>query len=155
MTTSQLEITNESQGVSPFQAGDHKASINRRARKHNKKQDRNDINDPQKKHHLGTVSKNILLDGLNRFHGANVTSPILSGLPAERHKPTRLCIFPPQHLRNSSWVLPWVSWRFGKIKDQEFERGHLQKFWIIFSVFLLLLTRFSVFFIISAIFFFK
>ena len=36
VTTSQLDITNESQAVSPFLAGDHKASINRRARKHNK-----------------------------------------------------------------------------------------------------------------------
>ena len=34
VTTSQLDITNESQEVSPFPAGDHKASINRRARKH-------------------------------------------------------------------------------------------------------------------------
>ena len=33
------------------------------------KQDRNNINDPQKKHLLGTVSKNILLEGLNRFNG--------------------------------------------------------------------------------------
>ena len=32
---SQLDITNESQEVSLFQARDHKASINRRARKHN------------------------------------------------------------------------------------------------------------------------
>ena len=31
LTTSQLDITNESQEVSPFQAGDCKASINRRA----------------------------------------------------------------------------------------------------------------------------
>ena len=30
----------------------------------------NNINDPQKKSHLGTVSKNILLDGLNPFNGA-------------------------------------------------------------------------------------
>ena len=36
MTTSQLGITNESQEVSPFPAGDHKASINRGARKHTK-----------------------------------------------------------------------------------------------------------------------
>ena len=36
VTTSQLDITNESQEVSPFPAGDHKASINRRAQKHNK-----------------------------------------------------------------------------------------------------------------------
>ena len=34
------------------------------------KQDRNNINDPQKKHRLGTVSKNILLEGLNWFNGA-------------------------------------------------------------------------------------
>ena len=34
--TSQLDITNESQKVSPFPAGEHKASINRCARKHNK-----------------------------------------------------------------------------------------------------------------------
>ena len=30
------------------------------------------INDPQKKYRHGTVSKNILLEGLNRFHGANL-----------------------------------------------------------------------------------
>ena len=36
VTTSQLDITNKSQKVSPFPAGDHKASINRRARKHDK-----------------------------------------------------------------------------------------------------------------------
>ena len=35
LTTSQEDITNESQEVSPFPAGDHKASINRRVRKHN------------------------------------------------------------------------------------------------------------------------
>ena len=35
VTTSQLDITNESQEVSPFQAGDHMASINRRTWKHN------------------------------------------------------------------------------------------------------------------------
>ena len=35
--TSQLDITNESQEASPFQARDHKASINRHARKHNTK----------------------------------------------------------------------------------------------------------------------
>ena len=40
------------------------------------KQDRNNINDPQKKHRLGTVSKNILLEGLSRFNGAP-TSPLV------------------------------------------------------------------------------
>ena len=36
VTNSQLDITNESQEASPFPAVDHKASMNRRARKHNK-----------------------------------------------------------------------------------------------------------------------
>ena len=36
-------------------------------------QDRNDMNDPQKKYRLGKVSNNISLEGLNRFHGANLT----------------------------------------------------------------------------------
>ena len=36
VTTSQLDIINERQDVIPFPAGDHKASINRRARQHNK-----------------------------------------------------------------------------------------------------------------------
>ena len=36
VTTAQLDINNESQEVSHFPAGDHKASISRRARKHNK-----------------------------------------------------------------------------------------------------------------------
>ena len=37
VTTSQLDISNDSQEVSPFPAGDRTASINRRTRKHNKK----------------------------------------------------------------------------------------------------------------------
>ena len=36
VTHSQLHITNESQDVNPFPAGNHKALISRRARKHNK-----------------------------------------------------------------------------------------------------------------------
>ena len=36
VTTSQLDITNESQEVNPFAAGDQKESINRRTQKHNK-----------------------------------------------------------------------------------------------------------------------
>ena len=35
-TNSQLDTTNESQEVSPFQAGDHKAHINRRSQRHSK-----------------------------------------------------------------------------------------------------------------------
>ena len=58
VTTSQLDITNEGQVVSPFPAGDHKASLNRRARKHSKKkkQDRSSINIPQKKHFTGGLT---------------------------------------------------------------------------------------------------
>ena len=57
VTTSQLDITNECQEVSPFPAGDHKTSINRRARKHTKtKNNINNINDSQKKHRPGTVT---------------------------------------------------------------------------------------------------
>ena len=33
----------------------------------------NNTNDPQKMYLLGRVSKNILLEGLNQFHGANLT----------------------------------------------------------------------------------
>ena len=40
------------------------------------KQDRNNINDPQKKLRHEKVSKNILLEGLNRFNGA-LTSPLV------------------------------------------------------------------------------
>ena len=35
-TNSQLDTTNESQEVSPFSTGDHKAHINRRAQRHSK-----------------------------------------------------------------------------------------------------------------------
>ena len=56
VTTSQLDITNESQEVSPFPAGDQ-SNINKQTRtKAKQKQDRNNINDPRKKHRLGTVS---------------------------------------------------------------------------------------------------
>ena len=33
----------------------------------------NNTNDPQKKYRLGTASKNILLEDLNRFYGTNLT----------------------------------------------------------------------------------
>ena len=51
VTNSQLDITHESQ------AGDHKAHINRRAQRYSKHKTEKNINDPQKKYHLGTVSK--------------------------------------------------------------------------------------------------
>ena len=68
---SQLNITNKSQEVSPFPAGDHKAAMNRRESM--TKTRHKNTNDPQKKYCLGMVSKNILLEGLNQFHGAKLT----------------------------------------------------------------------------------
>ena len=50
VTNSQLDTTNESQEVSPFPAGDHKAHINRRSQRHSKHK-------TQKKYRIGTVSK--------------------------------------------------------------------------------------------------
>ena len=55
VTNSQLDTTNESQEVSPFPAGDHKAHINRHSQRQSK--DRKNIKDPPKKYCLGTVSK--------------------------------------------------------------------------------------------------
>ena len=77
ITTSQLVITNESKEFSPFPASDHKASINKCTQKHSK--NGNGVNHRQKKHCHGTVSKNILLEGLNRFHSAP-TSPLVQML---------------------------------------------------------------------------
>ena len=57
VTNSQLDTTNESQEVSPFPAGDHKAHINRRIQMHSKHKTEKNIKDPQKKYRLGTVSK--------------------------------------------------------------------------------------------------
>ena len=71
VTNSQLDKTHESQEVSPFPAVDRKAQIFRRAQRHNKH--KTEENDPQKTYGLGTVSKNIILEGLNRFHGGNLT----------------------------------------------------------------------------------
>ena len=75
VTTSQLDITHESQEVSHFAADDHKASTTD-VHESLTKEDRNNINDPQKQHCLRPVSKNILLEGLNRFNGAP-TSPLV------------------------------------------------------------------------------
>ena len=51
------------------------------------KQDRNNMNDPQKKHGLGTVSKNILLEGLNPFNDA------LTSLLVQMWIKTHRCLF--------------------------------------------------------------
>ena len=63
VANSQLDITNESQDASSFLAGDHKATINRRAQKHNKHMTEiQRPNDPQNNYRLETVSK-ILTGG--------------------------------------------------------------------------------------------
>ena len=56
VTNAQLDTTDESQEVSPFPAGDHKAHINRRTLRHSKQKKKN-IKIPQKKYRLGTVNK--------------------------------------------------------------------------------------------------
>ena len=73
MTNSQLDTTNESQEVSPFPTGDHKAHINRRTQRHSEQK-------TEQKHKRSTKEvppwnghENILLEGLNRFNGANLT----------------------------------------------------------------------------------
>ena len=56
VTNSQLDTTNESQEVSPFPTGDHKAHINRRAKMHsNHKTEKHKRS--TKKYRIGTVSK--------------------------------------------------------------------------------------------------
>ena len=61
VTNSQLDTKNQSQEVSPFPAGNHKAHINRCAQRHSKHKTKKNIKGPQKKFCLGTVSK-ILVD---------------------------------------------------------------------------------------------
>ena len=50
-----INITNKSQEVSPFPAGDRNAAMNRRESMRNTRH--KNTNDPQKKYRLGTVSK--------------------------------------------------------------------------------------------------
>ena len=53
---SQLDTTNESQEVSPFQTGDHNSQINRRGQRHDKHKTEKHKRST-KKHRLVTVSK--------------------------------------------------------------------------------------------------
>ena len=86
---SQLDITNESQERSVLsqqvttrhQQTDVHESIT--------KQDRNNINDPQKKHRLGTVSQNILLEGFSIKRNLSYLTEVqwdISDLPFARNK---------------------------------------------------------------------
>ena len=57
VTNSQLDTTYENQEARSFPAGDHKAQINRRVQTHSKHKTEKNIQDPQKKYRLETVSK--------------------------------------------------------------------------------------------------
>ena len=62
------------QEVCPLPLGDHKAAMNRRESVRNKRHtQKKNLNEPQKKYPHGTVIKNILLECLNWYHGANLT----------------------------------------------------------------------------------
>ena len=76
VTHSQLDTTNESQEVSPFPAGDHKAHINRGAQRHCKHKKEQKHKRSTKEAPPWNGQSNILLEGLNRFNGAP-TSPLI------------------------------------------------------------------------------
>ena len=64
---SQLNTTNESQEVSPFPAGDHRAHINRRSQRHSKhKTEQHKRSTKEVPPWNGQL--NILHEGLNQFH---------------------------------------------------------------------------------------
>ena len=67
MTKSQLDITNKSQEVSPFPAGDPKAAMKTDAKAWHA-QDINNTNDPQKKYRLGMLSKNTMIFKISKFN---------------------------------------------------------------------------------------
>ena len=73
VTNSQLNTTNESQKVSPFTAGDHKAHINRRPQRHSKHKKENPHKRFTKKVPHWNGQYNILLEGFTRFHSKNLT----------------------------------------------------------------------------------
>ena len=73
VTNPQLDTTNESQEVSPFPAGDHKAHINRREQIHSKHKSEKTHKRSTKEVPPWNGQYNILLEGLNRFNGANLT----------------------------------------------------------------------------------
>ena len=62
------DTTNESQEVSPFPAGDHKAHINRRAQNIANTRKNKNIKDPQKKYRLGTLRHSVSFTGVWLLH---------------------------------------------------------------------------------------
>ena len=73
VTNSHLDTTNESQEVSPFVAGDHKAHINRRTQRHSKLKTEKNTQNIHKRSTALERSVNYLLEGLNWFYEANLT----------------------------------------------------------------------------------
>ena len=72
VTGLKLDTPNESQEVSPFPAGDHKAHINRRAQRHSKHKTEKNMKDPQWSTALERSVK-YFTGGFNQFQGANLT----------------------------------------------------------------------------------
>ena len=69
---SEMDTTKESQEVSPFPAGDHKAHISRLSQRHS--EHKTEKNKRSIKEVLPwNGQENILLKGLNQFNGANLT----------------------------------------------------------------------------------
>ena len=65
VTNSQLDITNESQEVSPFPAGDHKTHINRRAQRHSKhKAEQKHKRSTKEEHPIFTCKTSLLFASL-------------------------------------------------------------------------------------------
>ena len=69
----QLDTTNESQEVSAFPAGDHKARINRHTQRHSKHKTKHKHKRSTKEVPPWNGQYNNLLEGLNWFNGANLT----------------------------------------------------------------------------------
>ena len=69
VTNPQLDTTNESQEVSPFAAGDHKAHINRRTQRHSK----------QKTEKTLKIHKRSLKKALGRFHEQDIYPLLITG----------------------------------------------------------------------------
>ena len=98
-TNLQLDTTNESQEVSPFPAGDHKAHIYRRSHGYSKHK-------TEKKHKISTKEilpwngqQNILLAGFNWFNGAPTSPLIQMWIKTHRYL---VCIKDPKLINASS-----------------------------------------------------
>ena len=80
------------------------------------KQNRNNTNDTQKKHRLRTASKNILLEGLNQFHGAPTSALVRMWIMIHIY----LVCKKDQHLLKS--INQDIKRRLGKDKDSTVNR---------------------------------